>query len=215
MAGAIGFAALERLLIPLPAGELYPPGFHRNLLVLALSGDAAAAVPVLAVLPFSGSYVEEVRTKFVRFLCIRSDYRSYLLSRLFVCFLSGAGVILLGLLAAWGAAALVFIPLEAPGTLPAEPLLRQCALLSLSGGLWATLGLAASALMESKYIAYAAPFVLYYLLVIGCERYFPGLGLLSPRQWTADPAGGIWILGLALASAVLFARRAERRLRQL
>ena len=100
--------------------------------------------------------------------------------------------------------------------------LCQIMLMFCNGGLWAVIGITISSLMESKYVAYASPFVIYYLLVILCERYIPEAYLLYPPNWT-NP--GVWpygawgaaiiLLELSLVFCILFIIRAGRRLREL
>ena len=93
----------------------------------------------------------------------------------------------------------------------------------MNGGFWAVVGITMSTLMESKYIAYASPFVIYYLLVILYERYFPDCFLIYPREWI-NPSNlwpfGYWgpailMIELTLVFASIFIYRAGRRLRQL
>lgn len=201
-------------------------GYHTDLILTALRSDSVSPfLPILAAIPFSGIYVDDLKSKFARFCLIRSSYQSYLLSRIFVCFLCGGGVVLLGGMLSWGASALLFLPKERAAEAPSEStaiLLKTYALLFLNGGLWAVVGMAMSTLMESKYISYATPFVCYYLLVILYERYFSDLFIIYPKAWT-DPAAwpfGCWgaaifLLEMTLIFSILFAFRAGRRLREL
>ena len=169
-----------------------------------------------AVLPFAGSFVEDVKSKFCRFFCIRSGWMGYLGSRLMVCFLSGALTVVCGALLAWGTAALVLLPRTEAGEMERGILTETLWLYALSGGFWAVVGLSLSTLMESKYIAY-------YLLVILHERYTPALYVLGPAEWIAQqdrwPFGAIGpaavVLELTAVFAVIFIIRAERRLRAL
>ena len=102
-------------------------------------------------------------------------------------------------------------------------LLKTCGLLFLNGGLWAVIGMTMSSIMESKYIAYASPFVMYYMLVIINERYFPDAYLIYPREWLVPsdlwPFGflgpAILMIELAHIVAILFIFRAGRRLQEI
>lgn len=198
--------------------EILTDGFQSNALI--------SFVPILAALPFSGCFVDDLKSKFARFFLIRSSYRTYIISRIIVCFLAGGLAILSGALIAWGTTAAVLIPFEREikGMEPAaiDELVEICFLLFVNGGFWSVVGMAMSTLMESKYISYATPFVLYYLLVILYERYFSDLFIIYPQTWT-DPA--VWPFGcwgaaifqfeMTLIFAFLFAYRAVRRLQQL
>ena len=202
-------------------------GFAIELILGGLQSESLSAfLPILSALPFGGCFVDDLKSKFARFFLIRSNYCTYIASRIIVGFLAGGLAILSGALIAWGTTAAVLIPIEREieGMEPAaiDGLIEICFLLFLNGGFWSVVGMAMSTLMESKYISYAAPFVLYYLLVILYERYFSDLFIIYPKTWT-DPAAwpfGCWgaaifLLEMALIFAILFAFRAGRRLQQL
>lgn len=208
--------------------EMYilPCDYHMEFLLTALhSGTIGSVIPILAVLPFTASYIDDVKSRFARFFLIRTDYGTYLVSRILVCFLSGGLVITAGTLLAWGASALLFLPMEKAAEGPSEAtaiLLKTCVLLFLCGGLWAVVGMAMSTIMESKYIAYASPFIVYYLLVILYERYFPNAWLLYPKNWLAPevwPYGigsaALFLLELTFLCGLVFYIRGKRRLEQL
>ena len=202
-------------------------GFHIQILTEGFQSDALISfLPILAALPFGGCFVDDLKNKFARFFLIRRSYRTYIISRIIVGFMAGGLAILSGALIAWGATATVLIPIEREieGMEPAaiDGLIKICFLLFVNGGFWSVVGIAMSTLMESKYISYATPFVLYYLLVILYERYFSDLFIIYPKTWT-DPAvwpfgcwgAAIFLLEMTLIFAFLFAYRAGRRLQQL
>ena len=192
-------------------------GFHIQILTEGFQSDALISfLPILAALPFGGCFVDDLKSKFARFFLVRSSYRTYIVSRIIVGFLAGGLAILAG--------ALIPIEREIEGIEPAaiDGLIEICFLLLVNGGFWSVVGMAMSTLMESKYISYATPFVLYYLLVILYERYFSDLFIIYPKTWT-DPGAwpfGCWgaaifLLEMTLIFAILFAFRAGRRLQQL
>lgn len=202
-------------------------GFHNTLLLEGFRSDTLASfLPILAVLPFAGSYLDDLRSRYARMFLIRSSCRAYLISRAAVAFLTGGLVILLGVGMTWGSTALVFLPVEhrVRGLEPVggEGIGAECFLMFLNGGLWAVLGMTLSTLMESKYIAYASPFIVYYLLVILYERYFPNAWLLYPKNWLdldiwPYGVGGaaLFLLELTFLCGLVFYIRAKRRLEQL
>ncbi len=223
----IGFSLAKDLLKLFQNPYLLPAGFHNDLLVQAITSDTfAPALPLLASLPFSGCYVDDIKSKFARFFLLRTSYGRYLASRFLVCFLMGGLVIGAGCCLAWGGIALLMMPMEQAGegnpamiTLAIQTVL----LASLCGGFWAVVGMTMSTLMESKYIAYASPFVIYYLLIILCERYFTDAVLFYPMQWLNPSEGwpfGPWgvavlLLELTALAALVFFFRGKRRLREL
>lgn len=200
-------------------------GYTLNLMLSALESDSFAPfVPIAAVLPLSGCFVGDLKSKFATLTVVRTGYTPYLISRVIACFLLGGGVVLTGVLVSYGVLCLVLLPVEsAAQTAPdTSELLERCLLAFLCGGLWALTGLALSTVMESGYIAYVSPFIVYYLLVILYERYFPNATLLYPRAWlSADdwPFGVtgavVWTAELSALAALVFVVRGERRLRQL
>lgn len=201
-------------------------GYHDELISKALSSSTFSAfVPVLAVIPFAARYLEDVKSKFARFYLIRGSYSGYILDLLAVCWLCGGGVALLGCLGAWGVTTLMFTPMERVTenyVSIAPQMAGRLVLLFLNGGLWAVLGMTMSTIMESKYIAYASPFIVYYLLVILYERYFPNAWLLYPKNWL-DPeiwpygvgSAALFLLELTFLCGLVFYIRGKRRLEQL
>lgn len=224
MAAAVLFAGVDAIYRCFQSEYLMPAGYHTQMIHSALGADTAIPfIPMAAVLPFAGSFVEDVKSKFCRFFCIRSGWTGYLSSRLMVCFLSGALAVVGGAILAWGASALLVMPRTEAGAGTPGLLTETLWLYALSGGFWAVVGLSLSTLMESKYIAYASPFVLYYLLVILHERYTPALYVLDPAEWISPQArwplgaigAGLVVLELTAVFSILFLIRAEGRLKAL
>lgn len=219
-------SSMDTILKLFPVSALQPNDYHTNFVLNALYSDTVVPfVPIFAVLPFTASYVDDVKSRFARFVLIRTDYTTYLISHILVCFISGGLVIAAGTLLAWGASALLFLPMEKAAKTPSEAtalLLKTCGLLFLNGGFWAVIGMTMSTVMESKYIAYASPFIVYYLLVILYERYFPNAWLLYPKNWLNPeiwPYGigsaALFLLELTFLCGPVFYIRGKRRLEQL
>lgn len=208
------------------SGYLYQ-GFTVETMTAGLKSYALAAfLPVLAVLPFGGSFVDDVKSKFARFFLIRTGYGTYAVSRVIVGFLAGGLAVLIGALTTWGTMAVVCQPMEQAiaGLVPPDgtELTERCVLLFLNAGMWSVVGLTMSTFMESKYIAYASPFVVYYLLVILCQRYLTDVFLLYPGNWLSPDVWplGIWgavifLVELTVIFAIVFVIRAVRRMRNL
>lgn len=226
MVALIFLASLETFLRLFPVTSLQPNDYHTNFVLNALRSDTVAPfIPILSVLPFAASYIDDIKSRFARFFLFRTDYTTYLVSRILVCFLSGGLVIVAGTLLTWGISSLLFLPMEKVAETPSESaalLMKMCMLLFMDGGLWAVVGMTMSTIMESKYIAYASPFILYYLLVILYERYFPKAWLLYPQNWLNPdiwPYGigsaALFLLELTILCGFVFYVRGKRRLEQL
>ena len=123
-------------------------------------------------------------------------------------------------------AVLIFSPMELALTEDqiAQPwfaqLLLKAATLFFSGAFWSLVGFTFAALTMSKYMAYASPFIIYYVLIILNERYFKDLYVLYPKEWLFP--SDVWVMGgfgvialLCVLCAILclaFAHIAERRI---
>ncbi len=200
VAVAVFPASAETLLKALRSEDLLDCGFHGSFVLNAVRSDTIVfCLPIVCALPFAACFVDDVKSGFIKLYIHRAGRRAYILGRALGCVVSGGLVIALGLLLAYGAAALVFLPretaplpgVETPGYF--RELLSVCWRFFLSGGLWALAGLALSSRMESKYIAYGSPFILYYILIILHERYFDRLYVLYPKAWLFP--GEEWPLG--------------------
>ena len=201
-------------------------GYHNELITQAFSANILDSfLPALAAIPSSSHYLEDIKSKFVRLLVMRESYSEYLGNRFLTCWICGGCAVLLGVVTSWGITALIFSPMEQilenyNSIVP--QISTQLVLLFLNGGLWAVIGMTLSTVMESKYIAYISPFIVYYLLVILYERYFPDAWLLYPRNWL-DPeiwpygvgSAVIFLLELTFFSGLLFYFRGRRRLESL
>ncbi|MDE7067329.1 MAG: ABC transporter permease, partial [Schaedlerella arabinosiphila] len=87
----------------------------------------------------------------------------------------------------------------------------------LNGALWAMVGGFAAIVTRSRYLAYAVPFVLYYVLSVFQERYFRRFLFLNPRYWMApvyfnDLICILILLALCALTGFLFIRALKRRL---
>ena len=205
-------------------------GYHGDFILKALNADAITiCLPIVCALPYAASFVDDVKTNFLKLYISRTSNRGYILGKAAGCLVSGGAVVVLGLWLAYGVSAALFSPLESPLD-PDAPdpaytmtLLRNCGLIFLSGGFWSLFGMTMSALMESKYIAYAAPFIIYYVLIILCERYFTSLYVVYPKAWLSpgeEWAMGRWgpalvILELIFVTMLCFGAAVRKRVRGL
>ena len=222
--------AFEGVLGAFRSEQLLPYGYHHTLILGSLSSQPMAlALPILCALPYTAAFLDDVKSGFIKAYLPRTTVDGYIMSRALGCAISGGLAISLGILAAYGIAALLLLPLEAMRDYMLEPpgyfrqLLETLLMFFASGAFWALVGLTFATLTNSRYMAYASPFVLFYLLVILYERYFDKLYVLYPREWL-EPSDrwvfgriGVAVLLLELSAlmALLFAWAAKRRLRQI
>lgn len=210
--------------------QLLEYGFHGNMILTALSSDTIIMIfPIVSALPFTASYIDDIKSGFVKEYLPRIGRADYIKGKLIACIISGGTVFMAGVLLAYGIAALIFSPMEAALAADMEDpqyllqMIRQCSLYFCSGAFWSLTGITLSAVTGSKYMAYASPFIIYYVLIILCERYFKALYILYPKEWLSPseywPLGNwsvvLWVLELSALCSLYFYLIAKRRLTKL
>lgn len=224
-------SSVQDIVTAFRAKELLSYGFHHMLLINALSSEAMTLVlPIFAALPFTASFVEDVKSGFIKEYLPRINILKYLVGRSSACMISGGLVFVCGILIVYIITALIFTPMEAaPALVPAgvAPALSHivelsgiAALYFCSGAFWSVIGLLFATMTSSKYMAYASPFVFYYVLIILYERYFDALYVLYPKEWIIPSerweygAVGvvIFVTELTAITALCFGAAAGRRL---
>lgn len=190
-------------------------GHHASLILSTLSSDAfTLALPILCVLPYTTSFVDDVKSGFIKEYLSRTTVRNYLTGKIIACALSGGAVLAIGVAFAYAMSALTFTPMEAAlksGEMPVNYLAEivgKTAICMFSGAFWSVLGMTFAALTNSRYMAYASPFVVYYVLIILHERYFPNFFVLYPKEWLNPQSEwmfGNWGVVLLLAELTVLA----------
>lgn len=223
-------SSVQGILAGVRAEELLACGYHSDLVMGALSSEAMAlALPILAALPYTASFVDDVKSGFIKEYLPRTTVPRYIAGKAAACAVSGGLALALGILAAYGFAALMFLPMEAyPKAGESVPnylgsLAETVLMFFASGAFWSLTGMTFAALTNSKYMAYASPFVLFYLLIILYERYFDKLFVLYPREWlNPSPRRVFGRIGVAVLltefsvlMALAFAFAAKRRLERI
>ena len=209
---------------------LLPAGSYRSLYQEAVSSEAMfLAAPILSTLPYTGAYLEELQNGFIKAFLPRAGFRRYISGKLIACGLSGGLSLAAGTVVFFALLGLLLSPVEAVGTEGVFPpgfisgLLDTCAAYFCAGMLFSLFGLAVSAATESKYLAYTAPFIFCYFLVILRARYFKTLYVLDPHEWLFPSSawpyateGTALLMGeMSLLCALWFIFTAGRRLRSL
>lgn len=217
-------SSVQDMVTAFRSANLLAGGFHHSLIMKSLSSDGMTlALPIFAALPFTSSMVDDVKCGFIKEYLPRTTVNGYIAGKIAACILSGGLVFVFGILSAYGIAALIFTPLEAAGaelTGNIGELLGQILLFFASGGFWAMIGMLFATLTESKYMAYASPFVFYYVLIILYERYFDSFYVFYPKEWISPSER--WMFGntgvilfvseLTAIAALCFGITARRRL---
>ena len=229
-AAVIFLSSIKAIVTAFRSETLLVFGYHHDFIASALGSDGMTlALPLLAALPFTAAFLDDLKSGFLKEYLPRTTPTGYLLGRIIGCLLSGALALCLGVFLAYGVAVLLFLPLERAPTDPAligkliRELRQTLELMACSGALWSAVGLLLGTVTGSKYMAYASSFVLYYVLIILHERYLPELFILYPKEWIAPSAhwqfgvtGVLLLVGeLTVLASLGFFVAAGRRLRQL
>ena len=204
--GAIGisvillFSVVEQIVSGFRAEDLLGYGFHHYMILDALTSDAMTLVlPIAAALPFTAAFLDDYKSGFIKEYLPRTNIAGYLSGKIAGCIISGGLVLAAGVFLAYIIAALMFTPMEAVAPPMQEPLfpeiLGRLGLFFCAGAFWALIGMLFATLTGSRYMAYASPFVVYYVLIILYERYFDKMYVLYPKEWIAPSAQ--WIYGNA------------------
>lgn len=223
-------ASISNIFEALRAEELLSNGFHNDFMKKAIVSDAMTlALPVIAALPFTASFVNDVKSGFIRSYLHRTSRKDYITSKCIACGISGGLVLALGIVAAYIISVIIFIPMENPISKDVTTymfyadFMKRIVLVFLSGAFWSLCGLTLATMTCSKYMAYASPFIIYYVLIILYERYFDKFYVFYPKEWI-NPSDkwilGDWgviilLLGLILAISTIFYFTVKRRISQL
>lgn len=229
-AAVIFLSSIKAIVTAFRSETLLAFGYHHDFIASALGSDGMTlALPLLAALPFTAAFLDDLKSGFLKEYLPRTTVTGYIIGRTLGCLLSGALALCLGVFLAYAVAVLLFLPLERAPTDPAligkliRELRQTLELMACSGALWSAVGLLLGTVTGSKYMAYASPFVLYYVLIILHERYLPDLFILYPKEWIAPSAhwqfgvtGVLLLVGeLTVLASLGFFVTAGRRLRQL
>ena len=190
MVVVIAFSAAQDILTTFANSPHLPNGYHAQIVLDALLSDSVAlAVPILCAFPFTPAFVDDMQSGFIKQFLPRSGINAYIWGKLVACAISGGLVLSLGILLAYFLSTLVFTPMETPlnaGTIVGASfilLVEKAAVFFFSGVLWSLLGFTFASVTNNRYIAYASPFIFYYILIILYERYFHTLYYFYPKEW--------------------------------
>jgi hypothetical protein len=218
LAVAAFFGVFEKIL-PLFQGEYadgLDKGYTISLIFSGLSSDIVLLVlPILCTIPYTAAFLDDYNNKFYRAYLPRAGREKYVNARVISTALSGGLVLVLGVILIALILGIVFLPSEVAEELPkmsghappienniSNSLIAQKNFMGLvvvaftyflNGVVWALVGSLLCVITKSKYVAYASPFVLYYVLVMLTERYFKKVYVLNPMEWVMPT--GDWVLG--------------------
>ncbi|MDO4544275.1 MAG: hypothetical protein Q4C01_06945 [Clostridia bacterium] len=185
---------------------------HNSIVHRALSANVLLlAAPILASIPYTTAFVDDIKSGYLKVYLTRTNVGSYVSGKIIACALSGGLALFLGLMLGWGVITLVVLPTEVYVDYPiasiAGEIVFRFGLYFAMGMLFAEIGMFASTAAKNAYLAYAAPFIFYYVLIILQERYFRNAFMLNPQNYLtmqgAFPLEGRSALIMLIALALL------------
>lgn len=181
-------------------------------------------VPIAVALAGGENTEAELHSRFFLFSYIRSGKKQYLIGK-------AAGLLVSGGLTVFFAMVFLLVicilrfgqyPPLLDGSYDIAVLAGRTAVsflrLFLNGAFWALVGGSAAVITKNRYMSYAVPFILYYVLTVFQERYYQKVFFLSPRYWATpvyyNDSFCISVLAVGtFLTALIFMREIERRLR--
>jgi len=196
---SIAIGAGAKLLFPKDIGMGLYTDYHAHLIFTGLSSDIVLmVVPILCTLPYTIAFLDEYKSGFIKPYLMKCDKSAYIKGKVVGAGISGGLALAIGILVSYFIASLVYRPLEIADPMAVSSiniLVRKALVFFLCGWLWASVGSLLANITLSKYMAYAAPFVIYYVLVILSERYFHSIYVINPKEWLTPQnpwVGGDW-----------------------
>ncbi|MDD6212603.1 MAG: hypothetical protein PUB22_05610 [Clostridiales bacterium] len=195
-----GFPAIWSALESYKRG-LLEYGVHFDIFQAAIQSDAMCLLlPVFSTLPFTASFQEDMDSGFVKNYLPRAGRGHYIAGKLLAAGISGGSVSAAAIGIYYHALRLLLLPMEKRAAFGitavtyGQDAARACVLFFCTGMLFSLVGMLFSIVTSSKYMAYAAPFVLEYVLIILCERYLKSQYMIDPREWVT-PTREQWFMG--------------------
>lgn len=152
--------------------------FYSDLFVYVLS--------IVAPLAYATSFVDEYKTRTWIYVLTRSgSFRKYKFTKIITTAFSGGTSVTVGMMIS----TLVFFIMSNDSMIqyPDQIVLGYLVhllLLFIGGCIWALFGGFFATVMNNQYVAYASPFIMFYVGSVFQKRYYKDLPWLSPREWT-------------------------------
>jgi len=164
-------------------GELYLQAMY-----VAIHSDTLLLVmPVLCALPFAASFAEDFQSRFLRAYLPRAGTRTYLASKTAATALSGGLSLFVGMTIVLLICIAIFpsygfaeegVKIYTWGTF-----FLTSFLVTLGALLWSLVGGMAAAVLRNRYMAYAVPFIIFYVLSSFQPRFYRTAYAFNPQEW--------------------------------
>lgn len=203
---ALGFPFYQ-VEIPLNAGSFLK--FYQTMLEAQMM---LFLIPIAAVLSPGASYVRESSSGFLKLYITRISRMDYIRRKTFLIYAGGFLPFFLAGILGLSLCFLFLYPLELKGSISWEEVWAVLEILlriSLTGGILAELSGIFAAAFQNYYMAYGLPFVIYDMMIILKERYFPKMYAMYPGEWIVCKEDwgteriGIWVFFFVFSLAAM------------
>jgi hypothetical protein len=199
------FGAGKDMIFPQDIRHGLFPYYHMEIIFRALRSDIVlTVVPIICTLPYTASFLDEYTSGYIKIYIMKTHKEDYVRGKVLAAAISGGLTMAVSVCIVTVLAALIYRPMEIASEQAVSPILNliiKTTVFFLSGCLWSSVGMLLANVSLSKYMAYASPFVIYYVLVILAERYFRSVYVINPKEWLTMEnfwPGGDWGVMLLL-----------------
>lgn len=168
------------------------PGWLLAFLFLIYNSTVLMFIPLVVPFASAATAEEEIKSRFALFACIRSGRKQYFAGKSIALILTGGALVCVAMLILFIFACVRFHHIawingnEYNVQMFVGELILYFVRGFLNGAFWTLVGGIAAVATKNHYMAYAMPFVLYYVLFVFQERYYQTLFYLNPKYWATS-----------------------------
>lgn len=197
---------LQKLIfVPSFDGYLFPSGYFMKVYFDNIKSETfLLIVPILAGIPCSTSFIDDKKSKYIMLYISRINRKKYIFSKISISFTTGFLMILISLLLSYHIVIFISLNFEFIPEINAdytETLLELIPRTCMFASFCSCTALCFGSLIFNKYVAYSAPFIVVYTLVIISERYIKNFYIIYPKEWISFEHE--WVLG-SVSIVILF-----------
>lgn len=169
------------------------------------SESFALILPIACTLAMSASFLEDMQSRALYHILLRTTKKQYLGSKVLLCGAFGALITILGagmvIVACFCLFPIKMVELQNFSSVGIPYLLwmgEKLMVLALNGIFYALLGGGIATFVNNKYMAYASPFIFYYVISTLCTAYLSDYRLINPKEWLMLQSTPTWLMIIIL-----------------
>lgn len=168
-------------------------------------------LPIACTLPMSASWLEDFQSGMQPYIMLKTTKLKYQWSKIINCGLFGGMTVVFSILLLmvvnyirYPMIDMEFVQWQMIDMTYQLEFLKIGFILSLNGILYAVFGGVISVLTNSRYMAYAAPFIFYYVVSTLVSAYLEDMWMLNPKEWMSAQRGDFSsIIGILLILIII------------